>query len=226
MIVYIAKNSVNNKCYVGYTTKTLDERIKTHLYKSNNKTNKHYFYLFKEAIRKYGIENFTWVILAHCSSIEECCNLEKHYIKTLNTISPNGYNLTEGGNGGIQSEETRTKISNSVKKYWDNNKENHHWSNITSNERSEWAKKSWEVKKSKGYEPPTGFTRSEESKTKMSETKNDKNKITWFNINTSEIISLSPTKMAEYTGLSISTFSHIKNGRILKTKCGWGLLKQ
>jgi group I intron endonuclease len=221
MIVYIAKNLVNGKDYIGYTTKSLDERIKSHLYNSMNKSDKHYFYLFKQAIRKYGIDSFQWEILTECTSVDECCDLEKFYIKKLNTISPNGYNLTEGGNGGIQSEETRLKISNTVKEHWANNKENHHWFNIDQQKRTEWAVKSWETKRNSGYTYPTGFTRSDESKIKMSQTKNEKNKTRWLNIKTNEIIFLSPTKMAEHCNLSVSVFNHLKNGRQKQTKCGW-----
>lgn len=221
MIVYIAKNLINDKKYIGYTTKSLDERIKNHLRKSKNINDKHYFYLFKKAIRKYGIESFEWDVLANCASIEDCCSLEKHYIKKLNTISPNGYNLTEGGNGGIQSEETKDKISKSVAKYWSENKEKHPWNNIEPDKRSEWASKSWETKKENGYVYPTGFTRSEESKLKMSNTKNEINKVKWYNIITGEEKILSPTKMAKYTNLSVGVFNHLKNGRQKKTKCGW-----
>ena len=55
----------------------------------------------------------------------------------------------------------------------------------------------------------------------MSETKNNKNKIKWFNIKTNESVELSLTKMSEYTNLSIGTFSHINQGRQKQTKCGW-----
>ena len=46
MIVYIAKNLINGKKYIGYTTKSLEERVQEHLRKSKNKNEKHYFYLF------------------------------------------------------------------------------------------------------------------------------------------------------------------------------------
>ena len=219
MIIYCATNLVNGKRYIGYTTKTLGERIKIHLYKSRCKTNKHYFYLFPLAIRKYGIENFKWEILCECSSIEECCEMEKFYIRTINTITPNGYNLTEGGNGGIQSDETKEKISFSLKKYYSENK--HPWENLTTEKRKEWAKKAAINKKNNGYKYPTGFTRCEESKLKMSETKNELNKTNWENVITGEKICLSPTKMAEYTNLSVGVFNHLKNGRQKQTKCGW-----
>ena len=51
------------------------------------------------------------VYLKTCYSQEELDEWEKYYIKLFNTLYPNGYNLTEGGNGGVPSEETRRKLS-------------------------------------------------------------------------------------------------------------------
>ena len=178
MIVYLAKNLINGKKYVGYTTKSLQERIQGHLLKSKNKNEKHYFYLFMKAIRKYKEESFEWEVINDCRTIEDCCEKEKFYIKEFDTISPNGYNLTEGGNGGIQSQETRIKISESLKRYWLSHIENHPFNLMGPQKRRENALKSWDTKKNNGYIHFSGYTISNESKTKMSETKNNKNKIT------------------------------------------------
>lgn len=224
MIVYIVTNKINGKQYVGYTTKSLEERRKIHLYKSNSNSNKHYFYLFKQAIRKYGIDNFNWEILERCSSIEECCEKEIYFINKYNTISPNGYNLTKGGNGGIASEVTKSKISNSVKKYWSSNKSLNILVKATKEDRSSWAKKSWEIKKQRGYIAPT-LIHKEESKLKMSLTKNSLNKLKWLNIYTLEEVCLSLTDMSRKTRLSIGVFNHLKKGRQAQTKCGWKIIK-
>ena len=50
-------------------------------------------------------------------------------------------------------------------------------------------------------------------------------KIIWYNIKTNESIELSLTKMSEYTKLSIGAFSHLKQGRMKQTKCGWTIQK-
>ena len=55
------------------------------------------------------------VYLKTCYTQEELDEWEKYFIKFYNTLSPNGYNLTEGGNGGVPSEETRKKLSQSCK---------------------------------------------------------------------------------------------------------------
>lgn len=221
MLVYLVTNKVNGKKYIGYTLNSLEERKKTHIYKSRCKSNKHYHYLFSNALRKYGEENFTWEVLCTCASKEECCEKEIFYIKKYNTMSPNGYNLTQGGDGGIQSEETKAKISCSVKKYWEENKDSHPWLEFSHEKRSDMSKKAWDTKRKNGYVPVRGFSRSEDSKLKMSSTKNEKNKLKWFNIITKETVELSLTKMAEYTGLSTGTFNHLKQGRVMRTKCGW-----
>ena len=50
-----------------------------------------------------------------CYSEEEMCSDEQYYIEVFDTLWPNGYNLTKGGDGLIPCEETRKKISNSLK---------------------------------------------------------------------------------------------------------------
>lgn len=49
-----------------------------------------------------------------CYSEEEMCSDEQYYIKLFKTLYPNGYNLTEGGEGCVACEETRKKISESI----------------------------------------------------------------------------------------------------------------
>ena len=55
------------------------------------------------------------VYLKTCYTQEELDEWEQYYIKFYNTLYPNGYNLTEGGNGCVACEETRKKISESNK---------------------------------------------------------------------------------------------------------------
>lgn len=223
MIVYLVTNLINNKQYVGFTTKSLEERKKKHVLDSNNKNIKHHFYLFKLAIRKYGIENFKWEIIKEYNNLQDCLEGEKVYIRFYNTISPNGYNLTEGGRGGVPSNETKEKISKTLKKYWHENAGSHAWVNLDTETRIGWANKSWITKKENGYIAPSGYNLTESAKKQMSLTKNKLGSLAWINLLTNDKQFLSCTDMATYTGLSISTFSHIKKGRTVKTKCGWQL---
>ena len=93
--------------YVGQTTKKLNLRWNEH---TSNRSNS----LLHKGLRKYGKENFSLETLHICSSKEEMDFAEIFYIKFLNTKSPFGYNLTDGGEGrqGYHlSEESKKKIS-------------------------------------------------------------------------------------------------------------------
>ena len=81
--------------------------------------------LIKSAIKKYGLENFSKIILEECFNKTELNEKEIFWIDKLKTIE-NGYNLTEGGTGGDLSEFIKydynwvEKQRISTKKYWDN----------------------------------------------------------------------------------------------------------
>lgn len=102
-IVYLIIDGTNDLEYVGQTTKTAEERFKEHEKKDSYIGN---------AIRAHGVENFVVVILKECKSPEELDRWEKHFIKSRDTKSPNGYNLTDGGDGTIGLERTPEHCAN------------------------------------------------------------------------------------------------------------------
>jgi len=104
-IIYLLKNKLNGKCYVGQTIKTLEERIYRHKYKSDNKKMP-----ISSAIKKYKFENFESTVLKECFSQEELDTSEIYFVNSLNTWAPNGYNLRAGKGRGALSEETKRKI--------------------------------------------------------------------------------------------------------------------
>jgi group I intron endonuclease len=68
----------------------------------------------RSAIKKYGEEKFLIETIHTCESKEEMNFVEMFYISLFNTKSPNGYNLTDGGEGNLgitPSKETRLKMS-------------------------------------------------------------------------------------------------------------------
>ena len=224
MIVYKATNLINGKVYVGYTTKTLDQRVKAHVSKANCLTQKYYTQAFKLALRKYGLENFSWEELIVCTTREEACEKEKEFIAKYNCITPFGYNMTLGGEGGIQSEEVKIKISNSVKLFHLNNPDlwaNSTLANADREQRSLYAKKAAATRIKNGFKYKTGFTRSLESRERMKSTKREKNACTWYNFKTKTFVVAAVPEMSELTGLSTGTFNHLKNDRLHITKCGW-----
>lgn len=61
--IYKITNTINDKVYIGKTTRTIEERWKEHLNSIKDKDFKIY-----RAFRKYGVKNFS------IESIEECPN--------------------------------------------------------------------------------------------------------------------------------------------------------
>lgn len=106
MFVYLVTNTVNGKRYVGQTTKTLEERWRLH---QKVKTG----HLLYSAIQKYGVENFTIESICELPTTELLNEFEIEYIKRYCTLTPNGYNLTEGGQAPRMSDETRKRMSES-----------------------------------------------------------------------------------------------------------------
>ena len=116
--IYRIINKITNQNYIGQTTQDLYERWRQHKQKKSNCR-----YL-KSAFNKYGIENFDFKLI--CIGFDDNLNdLEIYYIKKYNCIVPNGYNLRSGGNnGGKHNEETKKKISETLKNTLSSNKSN------------------------------------------------------------------------------------------------------
>ena len=76
--------------------------------------------LLKQAIQKYGIENFNKEILEKCETEEELRLAEERWIDREDAIvSDRYYNIAPGGQGGFLGEGNHPKMSPFVKKTWD-----------------------------------------------------------------------------------------------------------
>jgi len=98
MYVYKIINSLNKKSYIGITN---DIKARFNYHKTRyNKVNKKELIekpLYK-AFRKYGIENFKFIVLYDNLSVEEAKNKEIEMIKKFKCLThENGYNVTKGG---------------------------------------------------------------------------------------------------------------------------------
>lgn len=109
MIIYKITNLINNKYYIGQ-----DHKNDPEYYGSGR--------IINNSIKKYGKENFKKEILEYCVDDDELNEKEIFWINKLNSIVPNGYNITKGGTGGdtftfqdnIRKEEIKKKRKNTL----------------------------------------------------------------------------------------------------------------
>ena len=94
MYLYQITNLINGKIYIGKTN-NITKRWSNH--RCSNDPNM----VIARAIRKYGKENFKFEVLYKNVPIDEIDELEIQTIKDKNCRIPNGYNVAEGGQGGI-----------------------------------------------------------------------------------------------------------------------------
>ena len=93
--IYKIENDINQKIYIGKTTRSLEERFAEHcrMSKLEGKEKRPLY----AAMRKYGVEHF------HISLIEETYEpeeRERYWIEYFSSFK-NGYNATLGGDGKI-----------------------------------------------------------------------------------------------------------------------------
>ena len=101
--IYLTTNLINHKKYVGaHSTINLNDR-----YLGSG-------VLIVKSVKKYGKQNFEFKILEYCNE-NELNEKEQFWIAKLNTVYPNGLNLTTGGLHTFHNECTKKKISNSSK---------------------------------------------------------------------------------------------------------------
>ena len=91
-VVYLIVNLLNGKMYVGQTVQPLEVRFDQH---SRADT------VIGNAIRHYSKKNFRYGVIKSCASKAELDKWEKFFIAALRCKAPNGYNLTDGGEGAV-----------------------------------------------------------------------------------------------------------------------------
>lgn len=115
--IYKITNKINGLMYVGKHAKPIFDES----YWGSGT-------ILWNAYRKYGKNNFVREVIEFCDSESDLNNRERFWIRELNTIRPNGYNITEGGEGvkGLKfDDKTKLRISRNRKGKCVG--ESHHW---------------------------------------------------------------------------------------------------
>jgi hypothetical protein len=106
-------HTINNKKYIGYTEKDIEERLNEHIKDSKKGSETH----FHRAIRKYGSDCIITEKIDESLTEEEAKLKEIYYINYFDAYK-NGYNMTPGGSGG----NTKSKYSKSQMENWSSNR--------------------------------------------------------------------------------------------------------
>ena len=88
--LYKITNLINNKNYIGITSRNPEERFAEHKKPSSTS-------FIGKAIQSDGIENFSFEVLLTNIKDKDISQLECEYIKKFNSLLPNGYNADLGG---------------------------------------------------------------------------------------------------------------------------------
>lgn len=116
--VYIHRNKINNKCYIGITCNNIHRRWQNGSGYTHKENGKYHQPKFANAINKYGWDNFEHIVWESGLTKEDACKKERLLIKFFDTVD-NGYNCYDGGETGRlgkpHSEETKKLLSDMMR---------------------------------------------------------------------------------------------------------------
>lgn len=119
-VIYKVTNTITNKCYIGLTKKAKPiKRWHSHLHaisRGHGKRN------LRFDVQQYGKEHFKFEIIFECPE-EELAKNEIRFIQEYNSLEPNGYNISHGGERGslnqtLHKEETKIQIKQAICNYF------------------------------------------------------------------------------------------------------------
>lgn len=94
--IYKFENNINGHIYIGQSI-DIKKRFREHKSASFNPNNPDYNLPIHSAIRKYGLENFSFDIIDICSE-EKLNDQEIYWIDYYNSYTNGNYNISKGGN--------------------------------------------------------------------------------------------------------------------------------
>lgn len=104
--IYIIKNKVNNKTYIGQTIQNSQSRWIAHISKSKSKLAT---CIQKELKNK--LHNFEFEEIMTCFDKNSLNYYEQYFIEKYNSLYPNGYNKKTGGNTVTFTSDVKRKMS-------------------------------------------------------------------------------------------------------------------
>jgi group I intron endonuclease len=112
MYIYKFTHVSTGRCYIGQTIQNPNQRRLEHIADSKHTTKEYHFH---NALRKYGVDSFTFEVISAASTLNEFNLLEEKYIDQFDSIN-NGFNIRQAGGNKLHSAESKERISIAQKK--------------------------------------------------------------------------------------------------------------
>ena len=109
MYIYKFTHIETGRSYVGQTIQDPNQRRLEHICDSKHSTKP---YHFQNALRKYGIDAFTFEVIAKATSLDELNLLEEKFVNQFDSIV-NGFNIRQAGGNKLHSEESKERMKES-----------------------------------------------------------------------------------------------------------------
>ncbi len=91
-LIYKITNAVNDKLYIGCTTNSIHRRWKGHLSLLRHR-NQYMRSALYDAMKEEGIDKFSIEQIEECPDKKVMMDRERYWIRRLDCLVPNGYNL-------------------------------------------------------------------------------------------------------------------------------------
>jgi group I intron endonuclease len=112
MHIYKFTHIESGKSYIGQTIQDPGRRRLEHISDSRHTNKSHHFH---NAIRKYGIESFTFEVIDSAETIEDLNKLEEKYVLLFDSIN-NGYNIRNPGDNKTHNPASIDRMRDSQRK--------------------------------------------------------------------------------------------------------------
>lgn len=111
MHIYKFTHIETNRCYIGQTTQSPNQRRLEHILDSRDAGKPYHFH---NALRKYGADAFTFEVIAEAQTLQELNSLEEFYIQKYDSIN-SGFNIRQGGDNKKHNPESIKRMSEAQK---------------------------------------------------------------------------------------------------------------
>jgi group I intron endonuclease len=111
MHIYKFTHIDSGRVYIGQTIQDPNQRRLEHIADSKHSPKSYHFH---NALKKYGVDSFTFEVLAEATSIEELNMLEETFIQQFDSIV-NGFNIRNGGGNKTHHPDSIKRMSEAQK---------------------------------------------------------------------------------------------------------------